>query len=156
MADAGYKSWWVPALGLIFVVLGILLVVFRDHIPGWSRRGRVARTIFPFGFLCFAVAWTLGAFVETYGEYRTASQARAVHRAKVVEGLVTTFVPMPVTGHAMETFCVSGVCFSYSDYDVTVGFNHTSSHGGPIRLGLPVRVTYVGNTIIKLEVGNDR
>jgi hypothetical protein len=52
----------------------------------------------------------------------------------------------------MESFCVSGVCFRYSDYVVTAGFNQTSSHGGPIRDGLPVRVTYIGNTIVKLEV----
>jgi hypothetical protein len=69
---------------------------------------------------------------------------------------VTGFMPMPVTGHAMEHFCVSGACFSYSDYVVTAGFNRTSSRGGPIREGLPVRVTYLGNTILKLEVGGAR
>jgi len=52
----------------------------------------------------------------------------------------------------MERFCVSGVCFAYSDFVITSGFNNTSSHGGPIREGLPVRVTYVGDMIVKLEV----
>jgi uncharacterized protein YqgC (DUF456 family) len=156
VADAGYKSASFPAFGLIFVVLGIFLVIFRRHLPRWNTRSRVARIIFPYGFLCFAALWTAVTFVATYSDYRQASQARAANTAQVVEGLVTNFVPMPVTGHAVESFCVSAACFNYSDFAVTAGFNRTSSHGGPIREGLPVRITYLGNTILKLEVGQDR
>ena len=54
----------------------------------------------------------------------------------------------------MERFCVSGTCFEYSDYVVTGGFNNTSSHGGPIRAGLPVRVSHVGDRIVKLEIAD--
>ena len=61
---------------------------------------------------------------------------------------------MPVSGHAMEHFCVRQACFEYSDFVITAGFNNTASYGGPIRDGLPVRVTYVGNAIAKLEVAN--
>jgi len=52
----------------------------------------------------------------------------------------------------MESFTVGGRRFSYSDYEVTAGFNNTASHGGPIRAGLHVRVTYWGNLILRLEV----
>jgi hypothetical protein len=52
----------------------------------------------------------------------------------------------------MEKFCVNDHCFEYSDYVITGGFNNTRSHGGPIREGLPVRVTFIRNKIIKLEV----
>jgi hypothetical protein len=45
---------------------------------------------------------------------------------------------------------------SYSDYVVTAGFNNTASHGGPIRQDLPVRISYVGNSIVKLEIRSDR
>jgi hypothetical protein len=152
ITNAGYKSLSFPAFGLIFVALGIFLVLFRRRIPRWSERGTVARLIFPYGFLCFAIVWTLVTFVSTYWDYRAASSAGQDNSARVVEGVVTDFKPMPAAGHAMESFCVSGVCFDYSDYVVTAGFNQTSSHGGPIRDGLPVRVTYVGNTIVKLEV----
>jgi hypothetical protein len=47
---------------------------------------------------------------------------------------------------------VESQCFSYSDYGDSVGFSNTSVRGGPIKAGLPVRVTFVGNTILKLEV----
>ena len=149
---AGYKSWPFPAGGVIFIAVGALLVALRKHLPGPFGRRPAAARIFTSGFLGFAVLWTLLSFFMTYREYSAASSAARDDRARVVEGLVTHFIPMPVTGHAMESFCVSDACFNYSDYVMTAGFNTTSSHGGPIREGLPVRVTYLGNTILKLEV----
>ena len=73
----------------------------------------------------------------------------------VVEGAVTNFRPMPYTGHTLECFSVREQTFCYSDYVVTAGFNNTTSHGGPIREGLPVRVSYIGGTIVRLEVKAD-
>jgi hypothetical protein len=112
--NAGYKSLSFPAFGLIFVAVGILLVLFRRRIPRRSERGTVARLIFPYGFLSFAILWTQVSFVSTYRDYRAASSARQDNSARVVEGVVTDFKRMPAAGHAMESFCVSGVCFDYS------------------------------------------
>ena len=85
--------------------------------------------------------------------------ARAVDLASVVEGPVENFVPMPYQGHSLESFDVAGVHFAYSDYVLTSGFNNTSSHGGPIRQGLYVRIHYVrlgrsedANSIVRLEI----
>jgi hypothetical protein len=80
------------------------------------------------------------------------SSAQEEGCVELVEGTVRDFIPMPYAGHAMERFCIQSKCFEYSDYDVTSGFNNTSSHDGPIREGLPVRVTFVGGTIVKLEI----
>ena len=152
ITDAGYKSWTFPAYGLIFVAVGAVLVAFRKRLPGsWSKHPR-ASNVFAFSFFGFAVLRTLVSFVSTYNDYSSLRAEKETNRASVVEGIVTNFKPMPVTGHAMEKFCVQKVCFEYSDYVITGGFNNTSSHGGPIKEGLPVRVTYVGNSIVKLEV----
>jgi hypothetical protein len=62
---------------------------------------------------------------------------------------------MPYEGHQDECFSVQAQTFCYSDYEVTAGFNNATSHGGPIREGLPVRVSYIGNTIVRLEVRSD-
>ena len=86
------------------------------------------------------------------GEADGAVGALRSGKYQVGEGRVENFVPMPVSGHAMESFSVGGVDFSYSDYSVTAGFNKTSSHGGPIRTGLPVGISYVDNEILRLEV----
>ena len=119
--------------------------------PSEQLRGR-PRTIFSWFFLIFAVTWTVGSFVATYGEYNAAATALRNRGYQVVEGRVTNFVPMPFTGHAQESFVVDGVRFCYSDYIVTSGFHNTASHGGPIHQGLYVRVTYLGNLILRLEV----
>ena len=78
----------------------------------------------------------------------------------MVEGAVANFHPMPAAGHEDEHFTVQGVYFAYSDYSVTSGFNNTSSHGGPMREGLYVRIHYTrsvtGETITKLEVRDCR
>ncbi len=51
-----------------------------------------------------------------------------------------------------ERFTVCGAAFSYSDYAVTAGFNNTSSHGGPIREGIWVRIAHLGNSIARVEL----
>ena len=152
IATAGYKSWNLPVFGLIFVAAGAVLVAIGEKLPGWWAKHPRASNVFAFYFLGFAMLWTLISFFSTYGQYSSLSEARVVNDECVAEGTVTTFKPTPVTGHAMEGFRVAGKCFEYSDYVITGGFNNTSSHGGPIRDGLPVRVSYVGNKIVKLEV----
>jgi hypothetical protein len=72
--------------------------------------------------------------------------------ASVVEGLVSDFTPMPVTGHASESFCVERHCFYYSDFDSSIGFHNAASRGGPIKQDLRLRVSFLGNTILRLEV----
>jgi hypothetical protein len=156
ITSAGYQSWSFAAHGLILVAVGaalVAVVIWRKTLPfpWWSTRPTRSK-IFAIFFFSFAVLWTVVAFISTYHEYSSLIAAKRDGRVQVAEGVVSNFKPMPVTGHAMERFCVSAACFQYSDYVVTSGFNHTSSHGGPIREGLPVRVTYFGNSILKLEV----
>lgn len=72
---------------------------------------------------------------------------------EVAEGEVRDFKPMPEHGHAQESFTVSGVRFSYSDFDLSSGgFNNASSRGGPIRDRLYVRISHHDGRILKLEV----
>jgi len=155
IADAGYKSWPFPTFGLLFVAMGLLMVVYRTNLPvlaAWRGHPRLAAA-FSYFVLGFAVLWTSLTFYSTYHEYLELAAARTSNEARIVEGVVTNFRPMPITGHAMESFCVNrGNCFDYSDNVITAGFNNTSSHGGPIREGLNVRVMFVGNSIVRLEV----
>jgi hypothetical protein len=152
--DAGQKGpdLWFAGFGLIFVVIGVGLFVPRIA----SRFGDVPR-VFPVLFLGFAVLWTTVATGGILGGWYL-TQAEIRKGAPVVEGVVENFHPMPATGHDEEHFTVQGVYFAYSDFGVTSGFNNTSSHGGPIREGLYVRIHYTGSAtagkIVKLEVGD--
>ena len=152
VAASGYRDGDFPLHGAIFIAIGIVMVVGRRRLPGWWGRHPRASTAFASFFLGFAVLWTLVAGVSTWREYARLVDASRSAEARVVEGPVSEFRPMPASGHAQEHFCVAEACFDYSDFIVTAAFNNTSSHGGPIHEGLPVRVTYVGNAIVKLEV----
>jgi hypothetical protein len=68
----------------------------------------------------------------------------------VAEGPVTHFVANPYK--PAESFSVNGHRFFYSEGIVIAGFHDTAAHGGPIREGLYVRITYSGNLILRLEV----
>ena len=154
-ANEGYSTWWFPAFGLIFVCAGRTAGIqtrARAETDAFRRLKGRARTAFSWYFFNFAVVWTLGSFATTYAQYQ--SEAKALHGGShnVVEGPIKSFAPMPYAGHSEESFVVADRRFSYSDYLVTPGFHNTSSHGGPIEDGLYVRVTYIGNLIVRLEI----
>jgi len=150
----GFAAGWFSAFGLIFVVIGAFLVfrptLMQRLLPAGPQG--TARRIFSWVFFIFALLWTAIAFTTTYLQYWMITSALNEGRYSIVEGRVINFVPMPYEGHADESFSVGSQRFTYSDYEVTSGFHNSASHGGPIREGLYVRVTYVGNLILRLEV----
>lgn len=151
LAEEGYRQWPLGAFGVLFIAVGVALLVIGPRLArGWMS-ARFYR-VFSLYFLGFAVVWTAAAFGATYREYRRLSAALETGQFEVVEGPVREFVPMPLAGHAMESFVVDGRRFEYSDYVVTAGFNNTASHGGPIAEGLQVRVSHVRGVIVRLEI----
>jgi len=156
--DSGYRSWPFPAFGLIFVGIGIIIFAFpriikATGIPYFDLKSPL-RKIFRYVFLGFAILWTAIAFFGTYSQYLRHKALAQGNSCGVVEGPVEHFVPMPITGHAEESFSVRGIPFRYSDFIVTDGFNNTSSHGGPIKSDSYVRICYdpAGNIILRLEI----
>jgi len=149
--DAGYRYWWFPAGGAVFVALGLALPrliragVFRRSPPFMEKW-------FPRVFLSFSIIWTTIALVLSLADYLGSVAAMKNGRTQFVEGKVTDFVPMPYGGHAEESFSVQSQRFSYSDFGLTSGFNSTSSHGGPIREGLEVRIWHLRGKILKLQI----
>ena len=148
VAQAGYKDWWVPAIGLIFVAIGAALAFF----PRWASLVISAPPWAGWPLIIFALIWMLGAFTLSYFPYIWAREALLSGDHSVVEGPVTDFVPMPRDGKGKESFTVAGQKFEYSPYGGTPGFNNASSHGGPLNSGTYVRVTHIGNTILRLEI----
>ncbi|MFZ6654515.1 hypothetical protein [Undibacterium sp. TJN19] len=146
----GYDAWYFPAIGLLLTLIGAILLRYADALP-FTGPASVSTKAFRWFFFTVSVVFTLGS-ITTYTDYLSAKNAIAENRAKVVEGVVTEFSPMPASGHGSEHFCVRDVCFSFSDNTVNAGFNRTSAHGGPIWQGKIVRVHYVGNIIVKLEI----
>jgi hypothetical protein len=142
------------AFGLIFFAIGVLLLVFRKSqtlqaLYGGPRGGYTVMAIF---MVAFATLWTTVTVAVTVRDWWAVN----FDQAQVIEGPVEQFHPMPFNGHETEHFVVDGRRFDYSDYQVTSAFNQTSSHGGPIRAGLLVRIHFVdfgsGPAITRLDV----
>ena len=136
--------------GLLFIIIGMFLIMFRNRLA--KNRPKWFANAFSFFFLGFAVLWTIRAGISINSEQSGLRKSYEQGDFKVVEGIVENFDPMPQSGHKMESFTIKGVRFEYSDFVVTPGFNNATSLGGPIKEGLPVRISYIGNTILKLEV----
>jgi uncharacterized membrane protein len=148
-----------PVLGLGLVCVALLAWKFRQSDVGWHgffRPTPWVKTLFAGCYLVFAVLWTLVVTLVTLVSHHRAVEALRDGRARVVEGVVAGFDPMPAEGHKSERFTVGDVHFTYSDYEVIPGFHQARSHGGPVREGLPVRIHYSGPRseamILELEI----
>ena len=156
MARESYPAPVMPlvAVGAIALALGSFAVwlTMATRLSPFLRRARFYSTGIALGLcvILLAMRGIRNGHDDLVGLARSGS-------AQVVEGIVEGFHPMPVTGHDTERFTVAGESFAYSDYEITGGFNNAASHGGPIKSGLPVRITFVQdsmrNIIVKLEVG---
>jgi hypothetical protein len=63
---------------------------------------------------------------------------------------------MPPSGQGCESFLVDGQSFKYNDAAYNGGFEKSSLYGGPIREGLQVRIWYVDNVIVRLEIARNQ
>jgi hypothetical protein len=142
----------LPWLGGL--VIGIVIMI-STIISNRSRSYKIFGLIFS-GFwltlwLCFG---GLGFGNVFYQYYKCVDWAKSGDYS-IITGNVAEFDPMPYGGHKMESFSVNEVHFEYSDYDLSqCGFNNTASHGGPIKEGLPVRISYKDGRILILEIKN--
>lgn len=147
-----YRNLTFVLPGLVFAFVGAIMVFRPAWIEAAFRRPFRHRYVFRWFFFLFSVFWVVTVTATQLNDSIGASRDAASGNCQIVEGRVEHFHPMPAAGHDMEHFDVKGVEFSYSDYVVSGGFNHTSSHGGPIREGLPVRICYRDGEILRLEI----
>jgi hypothetical protein len=152
--QAGFTGWRPISFGLVFLVVGALLVLAPNLMQRILRGGLQGkgRRVFGWIFLSFAVVWVYATYSQNYPSYRRLLDDARSGRVQIVEGVVEKFHPMPKGGHDTEHFEVNGVMFGYSDYSNHGGFNNTASHGGPMREGLYVRIAHVGRHIVRLEI----
>ena len=123
----------------LLMVVGIGIIKFFEKFFGYL-------------FFGFAVLWTLVVGLKISSAQSLIKEYYGNGNFEVVEGFVENFKPMPSDGGKQESFTVNGIRFKYADYVKTPGFNNAASRGGPIREGLQVKISYIDNTILKLEV----
>lgn len=150
----GYQQWGLALWGAMFslLTLGEVVKQWTSSAVWWSRSFMKCKAG---ALVClgFALCWTALTFGSTYGSYAELRDAANGNDVRVEEGVITRFSPPPdAGGKGRERFCVLDACFNYAEYLAYAGFHNTSAHGGPLREGLQVRVTHVGNAILKLEI----
>jgi hypothetical protein len=137
-------DWWFPAAGLGGIALGAIFIKFIK-----------SRKWLGYCMVGFAILWTLSVVGSMLLDYYKAHRAYRTGQYSVVEGPVEDFRPMPPEGHQLECFSVQRQNFCYSDYVATAGFNNSTSRGGPIRAGLPVRIAYYKGEILRIDIRQD-
>ncbi len=146
----GFRAWWFPAFGLLFVALGVVGVIVERRFASRPRRWPGALGVW--AFLGFSVLWTFLSGFFSYREYATLVSAVEQGTVQYVEGPVQNFAPMPANGPRRGALRGRREALRVLDNVAGAGFNDTSTEGGPMRPGLQVRVGYVGDTIVHLEV----
>lgn len=149
--DAAQKP---PNLGdlnapLALVGVGLALVLLRNTglLQALYRSRLMSVQAFAFLFLGISLVVTLGLIGGRLTAWYTVQTAIDRGQSQEVEGMVENFHPMPYEGHDYEHFTVGDVLFNYSDYVDTGGFNQSSSHGGPLKPGLMLRIHYIIGTV---------
>ena len=111
---------------------------------GWGPRllglGLAPLFIFALWFRYSYYHWTYFTEYHDLGPYQT------------VEGPVEHYLARQSGEVNFEQFTVNGVPLGYGSLGMPKCFSHPAANGGPIREGLPVRITYDGNCIVKVEI----
>jgi hypothetical protein len=69
-----------------------------------------------------------------------------------VEGPVERYLARQSGEENFEQFTVNGVLLGYGSLGLPKCYHRPAANGGPIREGLPVRITYNGHCIVKVEI----
>ena len=136
---------------LLFLAVGVGLV------RGWIQvEAKQRAKMFGYFFIFFSMVMeTLVIWNSTRVNADLEGALKNGHY-QIIEGPVENLEPMNDWGNKHESFSVRGIRFRYSDFIVNQCFNHSSTDGGPIRAGVLVRVSYLDDCILRLEVADNQ
>jgi len=118
----------------------------RSHDPHSALKGKV--------FLFISIASfgvSLVVATNSLVEYHKMKLALAEGDYQVTEGIVEEFIPMPPSGHRVESFRVGGASFHYGTGWDSFVFN-SAWNRGYIHNDAQIRITHRGINILRVEV----
>lgn len=144
-------DWPFASVGLLPLIGGAVILWGKRRFK-WTKPHWLLAVF----FCVFGVIWVGGVGSSVLVADWDAFAAYQKGNYRTVEGIVYNFRPMPYEGHQDECFSVQDQRFCYSDYEIAPGFHNATSHGGPIRSGLPVRIAYRDGRILRLDIPKER
>jgi hypothetical protein len=143
-----FELWF----GVFAVAIGAASEIYNRRLPATERQKGL-----PLGATGTMLGSALLAFAAFSGLPNIPaiwlSNQLAQGRADVVEGAVR--IDFEVGGGKNECISVAARRFCYSDWVLTPGFNRTRALGGPMQNGLPVRISSIGDTIVRVEAAEE-
>lgn len=153
LAKTHYR--WDITLPLVLILVGFILFILpQGIIDRILTRGPKGASGKIFGLLFFLLSGIATIYSICDGITDINRRRWLINEGNLsyTEGCIQNFHPMPEDGHDEEKIEINGVNFSYSDFEDSLGFHNTESHGGPVHADSAIRLWYNGNTIVRLEV----
>lgn len=148
----GLGVLWFPLVGFLFAG-GVFVGTeyFNRYVAVGPKRFIPS---FRIGVVSFFLLWAVGAYFVVGPAQSKLRKSYAEGSFNIVEGIVDSFNsnPRDRDDNEMESFRVHDQFFEYNYFELSPSFKHTAYHGGPLEEGMQVRVTYIGDVIVKLEV----
>ena len=136
-------QWFTSLLILFF-----FLIISIRNIKGksWNSENEWIKPAFYilFGLM---IGGNILLTTASYYKFYNLNQDYQSGQFEVIEGMVSDYE----RDSWSESFHVNGKRFNYSKYQDNQGYNQISREGGLIRGGMIVRISYIGNSIVKLE-----
>lgn len=148
LASSGYPYFAYPIVGLLILGLVAYVILVRPRqrslnkataLPAIGLAGVVCSVI----FFCFYLP------IRSYIQYQSLTAEMSEAHVGWVSGQVDNYRPFKSQA---ESFSVCGRPFSIRPGSLPSGYKLIESTGSPIRQGLPVKIGYVGNSIVHLEI----
>jgi hypothetical protein len=133
----------IPALAMAFLAWrDVELRLDEGHHPR-------ARSVSPVVAAALLLLISLGGFQQL-------SAFDLARRLEAGDATVATGAVQDAQGNdgGYECFTVGGYRYCYNDGPTSVGFHQTAAYGGPIHNGLQVRVSSIGDVIVRLEIAD--
>ena len=146
-----YAFWWLPLVPFGFAAFFYLI---REHLPNRHVLNHWRTMVIGAAVLGVAIGWMV------LGSGYRLRRALETGRFRLVEGVVTDFVPGSPSGNGAESLTVrndsQAVHFEYGPMVLTPGYHTLAMRGGVLRAGVQVRIAYVagptGPAIARIEL----
>ena len=154
--DVHDNPWrYLPVLMFGLLLLFFAIKAVRDEAPkGRKDSPPIGTKILHRYAIAFAMLWI--GLVGFSAWTSTVSAIWALNSASYqrVEGPVTRLYQTGWKGKVSDLFSIGSIRFSYYDYDARSTDDNRVTDPGCIVEGVPVRIAYKGNRVLKLEIGS--